>query len=193
MKTNHTMINFLPREFRLYIKSCLVSFGVGVVFTVTVTGALIGLKRLVWVSQPPQLHFSDKLKYCEEIVPKSETDRKILRKICQIKEEIEEEKRRVKEEQKQLRRTLKFIAMESDQKEFENKFYRFLVRPLAIHSGILYFKSLEKGLRADRKAPIFHTLEKLHMIYYLGDMFTRYVIEKATPAVITKYILNIFR
>nr|UFY98080.1 Ycf1 [Lonicera tangutica] len=187
------IINLIPREFRPYVKSSLVSFGVGVVFTVTVTGSLIGLKRLVWVSQPPKLNLSDKLGGCwEEIVPKSETDQKMIRKICQIKEEIDEEKRRVKEEKKQLRRKLEFIIRESDKQELENKLYRFVVRPLAIQSGILFLKSVEKDLRSDRTAPVFCTLENLHMIYYLGDTFTRYVIEQASPSVISKYILRYF-
>lgn len=176
------------------VKNDLVSFGAGVVFTVTVTGALIGLKRLVWVSQPPKLNFSDKLGCCyEEIVPQSETDQKILQKICQIKEEIEEEKRRVKEEQKHLRRTLKLIARESNSKECESKLYRFIVRPLAIHSGIHFFKSVEREIRLDRQAPFFSTLENLHMSYYMADTFTRYVIAQTVPSVITKYILTIFR
>lgn len=188
------ILNWIPREFRPYAKSSLVSFGAGVVFTVTVAGALIGLKRLVWVSQPPKLNFSDKLGCCyEEIVPKTETDQKILRKICQIKEEIEEDKRRVNEQQKELRRTLKLVAWEIKKQESENLLYRFVVRPLTIESGILFCKSVEREIRVDRQAPLFSTLEALYLTYYIGDTFTRYVIAQTVPKIITKYILSIFR
>ncbi|KAM7460592.1 hypothetical protein LguiB_036070 [Lonicera macranthoides] len=148
--------NLIPAEFRSSAKSSLVSFGLGVVFTVTVTGALIGLKRLAWVSQPPKLQFSDKLgacleenipRYYEENLPKYhfEAEQKILQRIAQLEEEIEAEKHRGQEEKKRLRRTLKSIAWESDKQELENNLYRFIVRPLAMQAGITYFKVIESS------------------------------------------------
>lgn len=196
--------NLIPAEFRSSAKSSLVSFGLGVVFTVTVTGALIGLKRLAWVSQPPKLHFSDKLGAClEENIPKYhaenlpkyhyEAEQKILQRIAQLEEQIDAEKHRGQEEQKRLRRTLKSIAWESDKQELENNLYRFIVRPLAMQAGISYFKVIESRIRGDGRTPLFSGLEALHIMYYIGDTFTRYVIAQTVPSVITKYILTIFR
>ena len=110
------MLKNIRNHWKPYLKSYLVSFGVGVTFTITVTVALIGLKRLVWVSQPP------KLSYGEEVVPKLETDQKTLRHIYQIKQDIEEEKRRVEEYQEQLRKRFQIFAKTYDKEEFKNAF-----------------------------------------------------------------------
>lgn len=188
--------NLIPEEFRSSAKSSLVSFGLGVVFTVTVTGALIGLKRMAWVSQPPKLHFSEKLGASfEENIPSYhyEAEQKILQRIAQLEEQIDAEKHRGQEEQKRLRRTLKSIAGESDKQELENNLYRFIVRPLAMQAGITYFKVIERSIRGDGRTPLFSGLEALHIMYYIGDTFTRYVIAQTVPSVITKYILTIFR